>query len=324
MNFAKRAHTQRYKALFVSLVIVMLLVVSHSVANAQTSAADINNLGKCGTSAVQFSDTLQHVSFTGDVYIRLSNNTETTAPVTTYFQSYQEGACHEIGTVTPQYGQWTKLGSYSGSSDQSGSLVMIGTRLGAAPYAAVAQLLVLPDPTLCMPTQDCSVTYEGYKATLQPQQISTATDQIAVYVAQPIQGVGYSKVSYYADSTYLYSGTALKPFNRNYLPGGIHTVTTTISLKNGDVLNSDQKIDMGGDPLASLVVKSFIYRSHNKALLFVGVGLIVITFVTLLGAARFVYKRRRYKINHGLNHLSEQPAEDNTDSENTPTHIGPL
>ncbi len=291
------------KRLLLGVVSAGLLLLGASSASAATTPTpSLNSIGVCGNSTTSYSDTLQHVDLTGDVYVRLNNASEATVPATVYFQSFQDGVCHAIGTATAQYGQWAKVGSYSGAADQSGSLVVNAVGLGAAPYSAVAQVLILPDPSLCTPVLSCNVTYQGYSAVLQPQILSTAADQLNVYLAKPIAGVGYSKVSYYADSQYMYGGTILGPFNRDYLSGGTHNITVQVSLKNGQTLTINQVVNMGLDITTLFFFRSLIYKSHDKALLVV-IAIAILVILSLLGWIIQLIRRHRASIrDHGFDH----------------------
>jgi hypothetical protein len=286
-----------------------------SPAIAQTANNSILNIGVCGSSNNSFNVSLQQAPPSGVVYIRLSNMMETSAPTSVYYQSYGDLACHLVGTVSPQYGQWIKLGQLNANNSE-GSFVVQGSGLGALSYASVVQLLIVPPGTACIPTQNCNIQYNGFSGVLQPQLITHASSSISVYVANPVASVGYNNVNYYANGQFLYGGTALKPIDRNYLSGGISNVVIQANFTNGETMNINQTINMGSDPTGTLAIKSFIWRSRDKTLLFTSIGGVIMMLYLLLFLARLLYKRRRRKFEHGLNNYVD-PDKAPEDDEHT-------
>jgi hypothetical protein len=178
--------------------------------------------------------------------------------------------------------------------------MIVGSGLEVEPYAAVADLLALPSAATCIVNTVCSSTYQGYVATLLPNLISNNTDQIAVYQASSIIDVKYSSINYYSDGIFLYSSPQVRPINHDYLGGGTHAITITISFINGEKLNINQTVNMGADWSGVLRIRSDFYRSHNK-FVFGGVMFcVVVVLILLLWLGRILYKRREFKVDHGL------------------------
>ncbi len=295
------------------MVFTGLAGVYSGKASAQAAPPNLSLIGKCGTSDSQYSVLLNQVSPDAQLYIKLNNVNEHSSSVTVYFQSFSDSQCHLIGTNSPSYGGWSKVGDYNLDTTHGGSFVVAGNGLGALPYQAVASLLILPNPAVCTPSANCQVTYQGYKGVLSPQIISGATDEVAVYLASPLSGVDYNKVTYYSDNQFLYASTRLQPINRGYLDGGLHNISIQVDLSDQQTLTINQTINMGTDYTGTLFIKSLIYRTRNKALVFIIPTLVFVIILELLWIARLVYKHRLFKVEHGLNQLSKHGKDDKTD-----------
>lgn len=283
----------------------------HVSAQSLSAPLSLSSIGECGTESNQFNVLLKKVPAGGQVYMRLNNTSESSGSSIVYFQSFSDSQCHLIGTSNPVYGSWSKVGSYNLDTTVGGAFVVIGSGLGALPYQAAVSLLILPNPAVCAPVTNCQVTYRGYQGVLSPQIISGATDQVAVYVASPLSGVGYSKVTYYSDNQFLYDSTHLEPINRNYLGGGVHNVSTQISLSNQQTITINQTINMGSDYADILAIRSLVYRTQNKALVFAISAMAVVILLLLLWIARLLYKHHQFKLEHGLDKLNIHHGLDN-------------
>jgi hypothetical protein len=265
----------------------------------------LNSIGQCGSSTNQFNVLLTKVPASAQLYIKLNSTQESSSNVAVYFQSFSDSQCHLIGIDSPSYSSWSKVGPYNLDTSDGGAFVIVGSGLGALPYQAVASLLVLPNPLVCTPVINCKISYHGYQGVLSPQIISGATESVAVYVASPLNSVGYSKATYYSNNQFLYSSKQLQPINRNYLNGGVQHVSIQINLTNQQVVTITQTINMGTDYTGTLYIKSLVYRSQNKVWVFVILALILVVLLLLLWIVRLIYKHRRYQVHYGLNHLSE-------------------
>jgi hypothetical protein len=274
-----------------------------------------SSLGQCGDSSSQFETLAESLPSAGTFYVKLSNQQEPTTNVTLYFQSIDTGQCQLVGSANAQYGHWTAIGSLNSISSAGGFIIASGDGLGAYPYSSVLTSLIVAKPSVCQPIINCAVNYLGQSAVLEPTIISHATDQVAIYVAKPLTGISYSKVSYYDNGNYLYGGTVYKPINRNYLGGGVHNIDIQLSLKDGQTVDIYQKVNMGNDITGMLFIKSRLYQSRDKALLFVLAGALVVILGLILVIARLIYKRRRFVIDHGLNKLPEEIAVTATEDE---------
>lgn len=317
------------KIVLVSVIIALFLFTQAGVnneASAQSTPVSANNfssIGKCGTSSNQYNVFVKQIPSNSELYIKLDNNQESGLNTSVYFQSFSDGQCHLIGTLNSTYNSWGQVGNYSLDTSSGGAFIVAGNDLGSLPYQAVASLLILPKPAACVPVTNCQVSYEGNKGVLSPEIISGATDQVAVYVANNPNGVGYSKVTYYSNDQFLYDSKKLEPINRDYLDGGVHQVSIIVSLSNQETVTINQTINMGTDYTGSLYIKSLIYRTHNKAIVFMIPALIVVILLLLLWVARLIYKRRRFTVEHGLDNLPKESTESaDINSEEHKTIIG--
>jgi hypothetical protein len=231
-----------------------------------------------------------------------------------YLNNYSAGVCTSVGNVTVNSNTWVYVGNIS---TKSNDVIVQGNDISAAPYQAAVNLLVVPD-NQCTPITNCTVSYGNLTGQLQLDSsniLSGATDQIAVYGLKPISGVGISSVGYYSDGqkSILYSSKSLKPFDKNYLDGGLHNTQTQIKLNNGQSIYVNQTIDMGIDRTGTLFLKSLIYRNSGSAAIFIVVGIAVVIFLIILGLMRLLYKRRQTNKFHGL--YAYRPAPDHIDDD---------
>jgi hypothetical protein len=305
LKFQKLHFGKFSKTLAASLsLLAILMSTSPAIYAGQSSFATLDTIGDCGSGAT-YSALLQNVTLSGSVYIRLGNSSESTTQSSVYFQSFQDGVCHLIGTTSANYGSWTKVADYNSAENQAGAIVVSGSGLGALPYQPVASILIVPNPAACVPVVSCQVTYHGFSGVLTPQIITGATDQVAVYVAQPLNYIGFKNVNYYSDDQFLYKSSQLKPLNRNYLGGGVHHISIQVNLSDQQTLTINQTINMGSDYTGTLFIRSLIYRSHNKLLVFLIPVMVLVILLLLLWVARLIYKHHRFQVEHGLDILSK-------------------
>lgn len=297
-----------------TLFFVEPAIALSQVANPSSTSASINNIGSCGTSSTQYQTNVNKLPSSGQVYVKLSNQQETTGPVDLYFQSNTTLVCQLIGTASPVFGSWVPIGSLPAGSSGGGFLIADGDGLGAFPYSSVLSVLITSAPNICNPSLSCTVSYQGYSADIEPTIITHATDQVAVYTISPITGSGYNKVSYYDNGKYLYGSTKLLPFNRNYLNGGVHKVDSQVTLNDGQTLDINQNIDMGNDITDMLYLKSKVYQSKNKAVLVVILLAFISIVIALLIFIHWLYKRHRFVVDHGIDkapsHIDERKQEE--------------
>ncbi|HSX32957.1 MAG TPA: hypothetical protein VLF91_01325 [Candidatus Saccharimonadales bacterium] len=303
---------------------ILAFIPVSSYAQAAPSNQSVANVGECGGQDTASAAFLRQTPPAGKLYIRLTNSAETSAPVTVYYQSIQDGVCRPLGTVTPNQTIWTAVGVYKPIDTSGVALVVNGVGLSAPPYAAAASLLIVPDPVVCTPDVTCAVRYQGYNATLVPRILTGATDAVAIYAAEPVVGATVKKVSYYADNTYLYDSKTFVPINRGYLRGGMHTVTIQVTLANGEVLIINQALNNGDDFAGTKYLRSLFYRSHNKTLFLAAIGLTALGLLLLLWTVRQLYKHHMYREEHGLEHYAapKPPADDPNKDDNNNVIVG--
>ena len=306
----------------ISLVILYLLSLS-SIAYASPASNILSSLGSCGNSGSSYSTMLQQLPPSGSVYVELSNNLETSSNLTLYFQQISSAKCNLIGSAAAKYGSWTKIGTYNNANNQYGSLFIInGNGLSAEPYASDAKLLILPDPSLCTPTTSCNIDYNGYTASLSPKIISGASDQIAMYLANPIVNAKINSIGYYDNDQYVYGRTTFAPFNNDYLRGGKHKTSIQIVFNNGESLTINKTVNMGADYTGILYLRSLLYRSKNKALLVSLAVAIILAILIIIWLARKVYNHHNYIKEHGLLDYKAPPALPKPDDDTNKPVIG--
>ena len=180
-------------------------------------------------------------------------------------------------------------------------------------------MLIVTD-NQCTPVTNCNVSYDNLGGILQLDNsniLSGATDQIAIYGLKPVSGVGIASVGYYSDSQkgILYTSKTLKPFDRNYLDGGLHNTQIQIKLKNGQSIYVNQTIDMGIDWTGTLFLKSLIYQNSGSAAVFIVTGISIVILLIIFGLMRFFYKRHQTNKFHGLHSYRYNPDANNYDDD---------
>jgi hypothetical protein len=304
--------THRLKIYLATLVCLGVLLLIPAIAHADSTSSGL----LCGSSNIDIS-TLEDITKSnlplGKAYLRL-NYASTPVNLSLYLNNYAAGECSNIGNVTVNSNTWVYIGNISSSTND---VIIQGNNVAAAPYQAAVNLLIVPD-NQCTPTVYCTVSYSGLKGQLQLDNsniLSGATDQIAVYSLKPINGVGITSVGYYADEQKgaLYSSKILKPFDRNYLDGGLHSTQIQIKLKNGQSIYVNETIDMGIDWTGTLYLKSLIYRNSGSAAIFIVAGISIVILLIILGLMRLLYKRRRVNKFHGI--YSYKPVPDRVDDD---------
>jgi len=284
----------------------LLLIVPKSFAATTTPNSLI-----CGSTS-QTITTLEDITTknvpTGKVYLRL-NYASNPINLSLYLNNYSAGKCSKIGSAQTNSNSWTYVGTITNTTND---VIIQGSGVGAAPYQAAVQLLVVTD-NQCVPTTNCSLKYAGLNGILQLDDsniLSGATDQIAIYGLKPISRVGVASVGYYADNqkSVLYTTTTLRAFNRNYLDGGLHNTQIQIKLGNGQSIYVNQTIDMGIDWTGSLYLKSLIYRDSGSAAVFIIIGIAILIILLIFSLTRLIYKKQRFNEIHGINsYANNQP-----------------
>ena len=259
----------------------------------------VGDITTCTSNSSSYYDTLSQ-PISGAIYAHLPSSNSPSV-VYLYSQTASDTSCQLLGAAKIVSGRWLFLGSGNGITN----IMIQSPGLIAQPYAAVVDLLVVPNTDICVPAVVCNINYQGDGGYLVPSIISNTSDQIAVYEARSITDVRFSSINYYADGRFLYASTQLRPINRDYLPGGQHNIFIQVNFVNGEKININKVVDMGVDWSGSLRLRSDFYRSHNK-LIFAGIVVIVLIIILIaLWLARKMYKRREFKIDHGIDEYED-------------------
>ena len=270
----------------------------------------------CATNSPSYYDTLsQPVS--GAIYARFPNGINPSV-VYLYSENTSNASCLLLGAAKIESGHWLFLGNGNSVTN-----IMIQTPdLKAQPNAAsVIDLLAVPSSAICAPVVYCNLNYQGDLGYLVPNTIHDTAQQMTVYEANSIVDVRFTGIDYYADGKLLYSSTQLRPINHNYLAGGKHKVFIQVNFTNGEKVNINQVVNMGIDWTGALKLRSSFYKSHNKTV-FIIVSILILGLVVagLWKVWRVYYKRREFKIDHGVD---EYEGQDMIDPTNKPSDTGP-
>lgn len=184
--------------------------------------------------------------------------------------------------------------------------------VGSAPYESALEILLLPDASTCKPTSTCQTSYHGWQGALDPTIISGATDQIAVYVAEPIVSSRLNIVNYYDNQVFLYSKPNLVAIDNDYLSGGENVLTAVANFKNGEQFVSTKYVNMGPDYSDYYWLRSSLYRSGGRAVFILKMAGFVAVLILLLLLVRHSHNKRLYKLEHGLKGYRGHSKEENT------------
>jgi len=294
--------TARLRIYMVPLLIGFLWIVPRTFAT--TTALNPLICGSTNQNITTLEDITRQNIPTGRVYLRL-NYASTPINLSLYLNNYAASKCSQIGSGAINSNTWTYAGSVT---DSTNDVIIQGNGVGATPYQAAVQMLIVTD-NQCVPITSCNVTYDGHRGTLQLDDsniLSGATDQIAIYGLKPVTGTGINLVGYYADDQkgVLYTTKTLKPFNRDYLDGGLHNTQIQIKLSNGQSIYVNQTVDMGIDWTGTLYLKSLIYRDSGSAAIFIILGIAVLIVLIIYLLMGLIYKKRRFNELHGIDSYS--------------------
>jgi len=304
--------------LIVSFQVIGLVLGLFGVLSPRISALTVGSITPCTSNSSSYYDSLNQ-SISGSVYVRLPAGASSSI-VYLYSETASDTSCQLLGGAKAFSGHWTFLANTSDVSN----IMLQGQGVSAQPHSAAADLIVVPIASICSPVVVCNTTYQGINSSLEPNLISNTTDQIAVYQANPVTDIRRTSINYYADGVFLYSATQLKPINRDYLPGGTHSIFIQVSFINGEKININQTVNNGVDWSGGLRLRSDFYRSHNKFVFATAVGGVVVLLILSLWIVRILYKRHEFKIDHGIDEYEDKDmiGPKNDQDHNPPTVVG--
>jgi hypothetical protein len=322
MNLLKRI---KNKLPYAVILVLSLILIQNQVSAATPTLPPTPLLqstsSTCGDPSLLSNNMIALKPLTGKLYAKLPS-TESAMTVYLYSQPIFGNGCTPLGSAVVQPNTWTYIGEVDDSAPAS-TIIAQGSSLEAEPYVADLDLLNIPSSTTCtVEGSSCLTKFDGYSGKLQPNIISTDTSQVALYVASPINNSNISSVYYYADGSFIYSANKLLPVNRNYLDGGVHSIQIQVNFKSGESISINQSINMGTDWTGSLLFKSSFYRTKNKVNFFIIIGLIILAIVSLLALARYIYKKRKFKREHGLTKENLDYKDSENDDSGPPMYIG--
>lgn len=267
---------------------------------------------KADSSSVSCSDLLNSVSnvlpkdVSGSIYIKLPKSASVDSSTLNIYTSPPTlgATCNRLANVQANKKTWVKLGDNL-RLNQGDELTIDGQGLGAEVYAASAYILVVDD-NACTPDDNCNISDSFGSGFLDPNIISTNTDQIAIYLATPIKGLTPIKYNYYDNGKLLYTSNSLKSFNRNYLSGGNHKIDIMAQYSNHENIHYISSIDMGQDWSKWLLIRSTFYKLKTpaKIIALVLVGIIILALVLLI--YRLILNRIKAKHDHGVDNYTPE------------------
>ncbi len=259
------------------------------------------NQSNCGDPNYFQYNILVPKSIAGSIYIKLPSGTNPTV-VSLYTQQLTGSGCQPIGqgNITVNSKTWTLIGNINLQAN-AGEVVISGQNIGAEPYAAVANALVVPGGFKCQISTNCIVKYGGYTGYVQPNLISGNTDEIALFTLTDISQSKVKLVNYYSDGTFLYSKPELLPFNNNYLNDGIHSTEIEVNFSDGQKFIVNKTVNNGQSWPGISYLRVLYFKSSNQIKIYMLMALFVVFAAFLIVIARLIHKRLNYKRDHGLN-----------------------
>jgi len=261
------------------------------------TASDSN--GSCGNPNYYQYSLLAPKTVSGSLYVRLPKGTKP-SDVQFYTQDGLTPDCKQIGTASVGPDLWVKLGAVDLTESQT-NLVAVGSALGAEPYAAAIQALVVPESSVCQPSTDCMVTYDGLNGYIVPKLLSGDTDSIALFGVSSLTDSKVKSVQYFADNKFLYKKSTLAPINKNYLNNGIHNTSIQVQFTNGEVFMVNQKIDAGQSWPGVAYLRTMYFKSSNQIKIYMLAGLFIIAGLLVIIIARIIHVKLLYRNDHGFN-----------------------
>lgn len=241
------------------------------------------------------------------VYVRLGRNTQR-APASLYFQSFQSGACHLIGTVDARGDGWTALGTLTVPSPaEAGNFVLQSGAIDSAPSAnRPTIMLVSKTKPACQPTDECYVNLDGQTGVVRPTGTLLNEDTLHVVTAINPADDRLQKVTYYVDDRSVYSTTSLEAFDTHYIGLGAHTLTRVATYASGQSVVFSSAYDNGYDNPAVLFV-SILYGQNMAFKIMLIIFVIACVWLLFRGIARAIHKRRVWKKTHILKPAGKTP-----------------
>ena len=294
-------------------VLISLLISFVWVSSAQAATPSVNSVTPpqsavlqqqgCGDpNNYQYSVTAPK-DIAGGIFVRLPQKLNPSV-VSLYLQDALSQKCVLIGSATVNSDTWTSLGNVSMTAGLT-SMVINGANIGAEPYAAAVNTLIVPNSDVCVPSKNCTVNYKGFDGYITPKLISGDTDQISISTITPINGSAIKSVNYYSENQFLYKTNTLEPFNNNYLNNGIHSTTIIVNFSNGQKFTIDRKINAGQSWPGVAYIRTLYYKSSNQIKLFMLAGVFLIAGLLIILIARLIHRHTNYVRNHGLGQYHE-------------------
>jgi len=293
------------KIFLASLILVASLsVVSVKALDTSVACSDLTN------SVLNIAP--QNMS--GSVYVKLPKYASVnSSQLNIYSATPTLGArCNLIASVKANKNTWVKIGDNINFS-QGDEILIDGQGLGAEVYAASAYVLIVQS-NACTPNAYCDFSDSFGSGYIEPKIISSDTDQIALYLASPLQGLKPTSFNYYDNGRLIYVLKNLKKFNVNYLSGGKHNIDIQAKYSNNENLHYISQIDTGQDWSKWLLIRSTFYKLKTPAkIIALVISGILILFLILL-IYRFILKKIKSRHDHGLDNYTpeDQPPIDPT------------
>jgi len=299
---------------FLGLIIVSLLGVSRSIVSAQISIQPYSESNSCNNSDNNIvTAVLNSLPSSGSIYLRLPPN-QISEPITLFLQPFSNNECINLGTVVPSTTSWIKIADLESTFNltEGAGFIAESVNIGSTQSEKALDMLIAPSQSTCVVTTSCLTSYNGLSGSLNPNVLSGANDQIAVYSANPLSNTSLTTVNYYSNQKLLYSTAKLSQFNRDYLDGGEHHVTIIANFKNGEQLTVNQSINTGTDISGYLWLRSALYNSKNKPLFIINLVAIIVLLCVIILLTLRLHRKRRHRFQQEPASFEKLPTDNMT------------
>ncbi len=276
-----------------SAILAAVIIPSFALASSPPPTLSQCGSGTGATAIVQLNAGQQ---FT--VYVRVPQ-AATSHAFTLTQQDFTSGGCIAQKPLAIIDTRWHRLaGLVTGSDNVVASLTLDAPGFEAAFASDKPQLLLLPAINApCTPDAECTLSYLGHDATLNPKVVSLPSDTLEVLQAMPVSGDAVKQVNYLVDSQFAYQSADLASFDTRYVPAGRHVLTRQVVFASGQSLSISQSDAGDANWWGSMRrVASYYYLRYRPELI---LGTIVLSVFFLIMLIRlFAIALEAFELRH--------------------------
>lgn len=289
-------------------------------AQSQPEVLNISTSGCNSTSSGYYIGELEVPQQQYDVYVRLGKRGQQASATAYVRTSASSETCQRIGSANASGDEWRLLGSWSPATQGDKTIFQLSSSaLNSSPDAnRPALMLVSSKDPLCRPTAECEVSLDGSKGYVRPG--GTLLNQDSLHVVRAINPTqdAVKKVDYYVDNQIKYSQATLQPFDLRYASHDSQALLRVVTYESGQRVFLPSTVPE--DFKDSFVGFLFRFAHFNpKVVMSLKIALcLALGFAVLLLWLKWLHRRRRYRVDHGL--ASEHAATTITNANRSKVH----